>query len=138
MSGGAGRGQSARRPLQGSPPPDPPPACAKHRTAGLAPHRPTILSRPNSNPPSLPQVVDAKVVVDKPARGPLKPQKVAECTVGDASGVVLLTARNEQGATARGCGRGLMARRQAPWLLRDTMPHARHAVAAAALGSGRV
>ncbi|PRW33839.1 Nucleic acid- OB-fold [Chlorella sorokiniana] len=42
------------------------------------------------------KVVDAKVVVDKPARGPLKPQKVAECTVGDASGVVLLTARNEQ------------------------------------------
>ncbi len=38
------------------------------------------------------------MVVDKPARGPLKPQKVAECTVGDASGVVLLTARNEQGA----------------------------------------
>lgn len=54
------------------------------------------------NPACLPlcprQVVDAKVVVDKPARGPLKPQKVAECTVGDASGVVLLTARNEQGA----------------------------------------
>lgn len=53
------------------------------------------------NPGCLPlcprQVVDAKVVVDKPARGPLKPQKVAECTVGDASGVVLLTARNEQG-----------------------------------------
>ena len=43
------------------------------------------------------QVVDAKVVVDKPARGPLKPQKVAECTVGDETGIILLTARNEQG-----------------------------------------
>lgn len=43
------------------------------------------------------QVVDSKVVVDKPARGPLKPQKVAECTVGDETGTILLTARNEQG-----------------------------------------
>ncbi|EFN55730.1 hypothetical protein CHLNCDRAFT_17642, partial [Chlorella variabilis] len=42
------------------------------------------------------KVVDSKVVVDKPARGPLKPQKVAECTVGDETGTILLTARNEQ------------------------------------------
>ena len=42
-------------------------------------------------------MVDVKVVVDKPARGPLKPQKVAECTVGDETGIILLTARNEQG-----------------------------------------
>lgn len=42
------------------------------------------------------QVVDAKIVVDKPARGALKPQRVAECTVGDKSGCILLTARNEQ------------------------------------------
>ena len=56
------------------------------------------------------------MVVDKPARGPLKPQKVAECTVGDASGVVLLTARNEQGALwvglrlARCCSRAAAVR----------------------------
>jgi len=43
------------------------------------------------------QVIDSKLVVDKPARGALKPQRVAECTVGDESGCVLLTARNEQG-----------------------------------------
>lgn len=35
-------------------------------------------------------------MVDKPARGALKPQRVAECTVGDETGCILLTARNEQ------------------------------------------
>ncbi|KAL4430586.1 hypothetical protein ABPG77_005826 [Micractinium sp. CCAP 211/92] len=42
------------------------------------------------------KVIDAKLVVDKPARGALKPQRVAECTVGDETGCILLTARNEQ------------------------------------------
>lgn len=44
------------------------------------------------------QVINSKIVVDKPARGPLKPQRVAECTVGDDTGCILLTARNDQGA----------------------------------------
>lgn len=43
------------------------------------------------------QVLDAKIVVDKPARGSLKAQRVAECTVGDETGTILFTARNEQG-----------------------------------------
>ncbi|KAL4436927.1 hypothetical protein ABPG75_004066 [Micractinium tetrahymenae] len=42
------------------------------------------------------KVIDSKLVVDKPARGALKPQRVAECTVGDETGCILLTARNEQ------------------------------------------
>ena len=58
---------------------------------------PSALRSPALRCPCCLQVVDAKVVVDKPARGPLKPQKVAECTVGDETGVILLTARNEQG-----------------------------------------
>ena len=41
------------------------------------------------------QVVDAKVVVNKPGR---VPQKIAECTIGDDTGVIVFTARNEQGA----------------------------------------
>ncbi|KAI3425972.1 hypothetical protein D9Q98_007940 [Chlorella vulgaris] len=42
------------------------------------------------------KVLDAKIVVDKPARGSLKAQRVAECTVGDETGTILFTARNEQ------------------------------------------
>jgi hypothetical protein len=46
----------------------------------------------------VPQVVEAKIVVDRP-RGPKgQPLKVAECIVGDESGVIVFTARNEQGA----------------------------------------
>ncbi len=43
------------------------------------------------------QVVESKVVLDR-AKGPRSaPLKVAECLVGDASGVIVFTARNEQG-----------------------------------------
>lgn len=91
--GGMRWGWAARR--AGLPPP-----CGGRAPAAAAPSRRATGPAHNLTPPfAAPrQVVDAKVVVDKPARGPLKPQKVAECTVGDASGVVLLTARNEQGA----------------------------------------
>lgn len=42
------------------------------------------------------QVVESKVVLDR-AKGPRSaPLKVAECLVGDASGVIVFTARNEQ------------------------------------------
>ena len=43
------------------------------------------------------QVLDSKVVLDRPARTGLKAQRVAECTVGDDSGLILFSARNEQG-----------------------------------------
>jgi hypothetical protein len=66
-------------------------------TAGHAYQTPSALQSPALRCPCPLQVVDVKVVVDKPARGPLKPQKVAECTVGDETGIILLTARNEQG-----------------------------------------
>jgi hypothetical protein len=43
------------------------------------------------------QVVKAQIVVDRP-RGPKgQPLKVAECIVGDETGVIIFTARNEQG-----------------------------------------
>ena len=43
------------------------------------------------------QVVQAQIVVDRP-RGPKgQPLKVAECIVGDESGTIVFTARNEQG-----------------------------------------
>lgn len=43
------------------------------------------------------QVLDAKLVLDRPARPGGKPQRIAECTVGDQTGIILFTARNEQG-----------------------------------------
>lgn len=43
------------------------------------------------------QVLGAKIVLDRPARPGGKPQRIAECTVGDATGIILFTARNEQG-----------------------------------------
>ena len=42
------------------------------------------------------QVLETKIVIDrKGAKG--APLKVAECIVGDATGVIVLIARNEQG-----------------------------------------
>lgn len=41
-------------------------------------------------------MLDAKTVLDRPARPGGKPQRIAECTVGDTSGIILFTARNEQ------------------------------------------
>ena len=46
------------------------------------------------------QVLDAKVVLDRPGRPGAQPQRIAECTVGDATGIILFTARNEQGGWA--------------------------------------
>lgn len=47
---------------------------------------------------SLLQVVDAKVVVNRPAgRAGSSAAKVAECLVGDETGVIVYAARNEQG-----------------------------------------
>ena len=43
-------------------------------------------------------MVDAKTVVDRPAgRTGSSPAKVAECLVGDESGVIVFAAKNEQG-----------------------------------------
>lgn len=48
--------------------------------------------------PPASQVMEAKIVVDRPTRGPKgQPLKVAECIVGDETGCIVFTARNEQG-----------------------------------------
>ena len=52
------------------------------------------------------QVVDAKTVVDKPGgRAGSPPSRVAECLVGDETGVIVFSAKNEQGQHLRrhGC-----------------------------------
>ena len=47
---------------------------------------------------SLLQVVDAKVVLDRPAgKAGSSASKVAECLVGDQTGVIVFSAKNEQG-----------------------------------------
>lgn len=47
------------------------------------------------------QVIDAKLVVDRQQRGPKgSGLRIAECLVGDATGVIILSARNEQGERA--------------------------------------
>lgn len=44
------------------------------------------------------QVVDAKTVVDRPGgRSGSSPARVAECLVGDETGVIVFSAKNEQG-----------------------------------------
>lgn len=44
------------------------------------------------------QVVDAKTVVDRPGgRSGSSPSKVAECLVGDETGVIVFSAKNDQG-----------------------------------------
>ena len=44
------------------------------------------------------QVVDAKTVVDRPGgRSGSSPSRVAECLVGDETGVIVFSAKNEQG-----------------------------------------
>lgn len=48
---------------------------------------------------SAPQVIETKTVVDRAARGPKGAAlKVSECLVGDSTGVIIFSARNEQGA----------------------------------------
>jgi hypothetical protein len=43
-------------------------------------------------------VLDSKLVVDRQARGPKgSALKITECLVGDASGIIIFSARNEQG-----------------------------------------
>ena len=43
-------------------------------------------------------MVDTNLVLDPGAPPGNKPQRIAECVVGDDTGVVLFTARNDQGA----------------------------------------
>lgn len=71
--------------------------------------------RPGSSGHNLRVKVDkATIVVDRP-RGPKgQPLKVAECIVGDESGSMVFTARNEQGGSPR---RDLHAHRHLPALL---------------------
>ena len=46
---------------------------------------------------ALAQVLDAKVVLTRPKGPKGNSLKVAECLVGDESGIIVFTARNEQG-----------------------------------------
>ena len=46
------------------------------------------------------QVVDVKVVLTRQARPNTQPARIAECLVGDQTGCIIFTARNEQGAWA--------------------------------------
>ena len=43
------------------------------------------------------QVIEAKLVASRQGRPGSQPTRIAECLVGDDSGVMVLTARNEQG-----------------------------------------
>lgn len=52
------------------------------------------------------QVLDAKEVVNK-KRPDGSAIKIAECNVGDASGTIMFTARNKQGASPNGASRPL-------------------------------
>jgi hypothetical protein len=65
--------------------------------------------------------MDAKVVQDRPARAGGKAQRIAECTVGDETGVILFTARNDQGAPLKPPA-GARTRRSLPALVRLTQP----------------
>jgi len=68
-----------------------------------------------------PQVLEAKLVQDKQVRGGGRgPQRLAECLVGDASGTVVFTAKNEQGAPTR------RATAMYPDLCRRLLAYARH------------
>lgn len=46
------------------------------------------------------QVLSQKLVLQRPSRPNTKPATIAECLVGDATGCIILTARNEQGKHA--------------------------------------
>jgi hypothetical protein len=43
------------------------------------------------------QVIEAKLVATRQGRPGTQPSRIAECLVGDDSGVMVLTARNDQG-----------------------------------------
>jgi replication factor A1 len=59
------------------------------------------------------QVIEAKVVLTR-AKGPKGNElKVAECLVGDESGIIVFTARNEQGKRNRNAARRTRPRRAA-------------------------
>ena len=49
----------------------------------------------------LSQVVDVKVVLTRQGRPNTQPARIAECLVGDPTGVIIFTARNEQGDARR-------------------------------------
>lgn len=48
------------------------------------------------------QVLDVKLIPDRASKFTGKPQKMAECLVGDATATIILTARNERGAGGSG------------------------------------
>lgn len=41
--------------------------------------------------------MDAKPALERPGKAGSRPQKIVECTVGDETGMIIMTARNEQG-----------------------------------------
>lgn len=43
------------------------------------------------------QVIDSTIVLNRPGRYNSGPSRIAECTIGDPTGCIILTARNEQG-----------------------------------------
>lgn len=43
------------------------------------------------------QVVDVKVVLTRQGGRPQQQSRIAECLIGDQTGVIIFTARNEQG-----------------------------------------
>jgi replication factor A1 len=69
-------------------------------TLASAPARPPAPG-PGAEPPHPAQVIEAKVVLTR-AKGPKGNElKVSECLVGDESGIIVFTARNEQGKRNR-------------------------------------
>lgn len=64
---------------------------------------------------SMPQVIDARTVLDRAPRPNVRVQKVVECLVADQSGAIVFAARNEQGEGAGvhsqipACGQWIMA-----------------------------
>lgn len=54
-----------------------------------------------------PQVLEAKVVVDRPKTNKSEGTKIAECMVADKTGCIVFSARNEQGARRGGPGLAL-------------------------------
>lgn len=52
---------------------------------------------PPPTPRPASQVLDQKTVIDRPTRSGGKPTKIVECLVGDNTGTIIFSARNDQG-----------------------------------------
>lgn len=63
------------------------------------------------------QVVEAKLVATRQGRQGSQPTRIAECLVGDDSGVMVLTARNDQGENTSLIRFGIWVARLAPALV---------------------